>query len=402
MNYKKIQIWTIMSLFLATIGFVACEENDSVKMQDVTLKATLPEFMEGVDADGLTVEFINKATESIKTSTLDASGQLLITVEQGLYDIKISGKKIYSQAIDETTINSQEVNLIGFKESVAISSTSGTLEIPLKISIPNKGWVIKEYYFAGSKTPSGSAYNKDQFIEIYNNTDTVMYADGISFGEVENTTSQGPNVYADEIDQSTFVRALYTIPGTGKEHPVQPGNSILIAPQPINHKETVPASVDLSEADFQFYDSHATLSIQVPEVPDMIRYYLSSKTILTFHNRGAWPILIFKAPDMENYVSQYTDTRNNKAGNPITTVRIPNEYILDAVESAPSEGITSKAFSASVDLGFVGCGPSGTGKSIRRKVAEIKNGRVIYQDTNNSSVDFIPDATPQPKVFGNN
>ncbi len=80
--------------------------------------------------------------------------------------------------------------------------------------------------------------------------------------------------------------------------------------------------------------------------------------------------------------------------------KVPNEYILDAVEVTwDLAHAIYKRFPLELDAGFtyVAAG-SRSGLCVRRKVKEIDNGRYIYQDTNNSYVDFIKDVVPKPWV----
>nr|HPH72572.1 DUF4876 domain-containing protein [Paludibacteraceae bacterium] len=39
-----------------------------------------------------------------------------------------------------------------------------------------------------------------------------------------------------------------------------------------------------------------------------------------------------------------------------------------------------------------------TGKCVQRKFEKDENGRAILQDTNNSTNDFMPNASPSPRV----
>ena len=51
-----------------------------------------------------------------------------------------------------------------------------------------------------------------------------------------------------------------------------------------------------------------------------------------------------------------------------------------------------------IDVGFIQHRGSAEKVVIRRKVSEVKNGRVVYKDTNNSSEDFLTNVDPAPGV----
>lgn len=62
------------------------------------------------------------------------------------------------------------------------------------------------------------------------------------------------------MEQGFSVDFIFVIPGSGQDHPVQPGESLLLALDASNHTEANPNSFDLSVADFEFYDE----SIRTP------------------------------------------------------------------------------------------------------------------------------------------
>lgn len=76
---------------------------------------------------------------------------------------------------------------------------------------------------------------------------------------------------------------------------------------------------------------------------------------------------------------------------------LPSEYLLDAVEMYDATGSTHyHTLLARDDAGFAAV--SGfSGKSIRRKVTKVEGGRAYYQDTNNTTNDFL---TEQPLTPG--
>lgn len=401
--YMKNDFLKIVLAFVCLLSFSSCLDNDDeVEIVNYFLAVNLPSDLQSTDASGLNVTFKNTLTGSVQVLSTNSQGTVAFTGLPGIYNIEVTGQKTYSFVNSNGETIDRTVSLAGIRENVALTSLSTNLTMDAVMQIASKGWVIKEIYYTGSKTPSGGAYNKDQFVELYNNTDSVLYADGISIAQTANNTqSQEINIYASDIDQNTYVNTVYTIPGSGKDVPVQPGKSILLAPQPINHKELNENSFDLSTANYQWYDSHATLSIDVPEVPNMEKYYSYSATIWILHNRGYVSFIAFRAPKATgDYVTENTDIRNNNSGNSVTAIRISNDDILDAVELGSKSDFKSKSLSSSLDIGYTYCSGSGTAKSVRRKIEkEEEDGRVVYKDTNNSALDFIPDATPMPKVF---
>ncbi len=404
---KKVLHTVFYASLIACMGiWSSCEKDEPIPTVDLNAKIELTGTAEGSTVDELTIKIKSNNTGATKELTPQANGETSVTLEEGNYNFEVTGKITYSYKDYEGNAQTKTELIAGLLENVSVSSSmeSKTITIKAFISTANGGWVIKEIYSTGTKTSVGNKnYTNVQFVEIYNNSSEKMYADGLTIGETGIPSSQNSNFYADDLAEYTFVFTFYSVPGNGTTYPVDPGKSILIAPYPINHPATfTPADnklLDLSMADFQWYDEHS-LALQVPEVPDLIRHYSYSNTIWLMAvqtNRG---FILFKTDDIADYVKNNVDTRKNNAGKDFTTIRLKNTNVLDAVDMGQPDKIKVKTISSSLDLGFTYCSASFSGKSMRRKVSHVEpDGRVVYQDTNNSTVDFIPDAEPQPKQF---
>lgn len=406
MKKKTVQSAFYISL-IALIGiWSSCEKEEPIPTVELTAKVELTGVTTGSKVDELTIRVKSNQTGVTKEFTAEANGETTMTLEEGVYNFEATGKISYSYTDYEGEEQTKTESIAGLIENLSVSSsmTNKTVAIQTHITVNSSGWVIKEIYSASTKTSVGNKnYTHVQFVEIYNNSGEKMYADGLAIGETQVTSATVPNYYADDIANYTFVQTLYSIPGNGTNYPVDPGKSILIAPYPINHKvEFDPADnklLDLSIADFQWYDEHS-LALQVPEVPDLIKHYSYSSTIwilTTQTNRG---LVLFKTDNTADYVTNNIDQRKNNAGKDAIAVRLDNAKVLDAVDLGHPEKIKVKTIAPSLDLGFTYCSETFNGKSVRRKVSHVESdGRVVYQDTNNSTVDFIPDAEPQPKQF---
>lgn len=88
------------------------------------------------------------------------------------------------------------------------------------------------------------------------------------------------------------------------------------------------------------------------------------------------------------------------------TYAIPNEWIVDGINSSSFDDFQRLVLDPSIDMGWTGAAESNTdasryGKSIRRKTTLDEWSNDIYQDSNNSTDDFIRKATPS-LMEGNN
>src|SRR5690606_10834494 len=105
---------------------------------------------------------------------------------------------------------------------------------------------IKQVYYAGSDTRNGAVF-RDQFVELYNNTDQTLYADGLHIarlwgkqrvndekhhfqvnGQFDWSKSVGMPAGIDANADYVYLRDLLRIPGGGSDYPVQSGESIII------------------------------------------------------------------------------------------------------------------------------------------------------------------------------
>jgi hypothetical protein len=399
---KKIFLW----LTLPAALLFSCTEKHPVVELSVTVAVERPEAYADISLDSISITARNNYTGDEHTALTDALGQIIVVLEEGEYTFTAEAVKPLSVNVGGS-LTQTEIRLAGNRENVSVNSQSTTFTIRLQPSAinPEGGWIIKEIYYRGGKTKEGQKnYWYHHFFEIYNNSNVTLYADGLALAETQlNGVASTNSIFgAAEIDSVTFVHTLYAIPGSGNDYPVAPGGSILIASQPIDHRSHALPELDLSGADFQWYDytPNAGQAIDVVEVPNMIKYYSYSNTIWvpTVQGNTAW--LIAKIPNLDNsYVETNTD-RRPMAHIPtsyVTSVKIANRHILDAVECQGGSAFNGKMLSAAIDAGTVTSGATYSGKSIRRRVKENVGGRIVYQDTNNSAKDFIAEAEPKPK-----
>lgn len=403
-NIKK-KIFLCLALPIAMLS--SCTEKHDVAVLSVNVTVERPEAYADISIDSVSVTARNIYTGDELTSFTNAAGQVAVTLEEGEYTFTAAAvKRVNVTAGGSPALT--EVRLVGNHENASVNSLHTTFAISLQASAitPEGGWIIKEIYYRGGKTKEGSkSYWRHHFFELYNNSNVTLYADGLALAETQlNGAASTNGIFSPaELRDTTFVRTLYAIPGNGSTCPVAPGGSLLIASQPIDHRSVALPELNLSNADFQWYDDTPNVgqAIDVVEVPNLIKYYSYSLTIWvpTVQGNTAW--LIAKIPTLDNsYVETHTDRRPmaHIPTNYVTSVKIANEHILDAVECTGGGGFNGKMLAPTIDAGLVPSGATYSGKSIRRKVKEkMADGRLIYQDTNNSTADFFAETDPKPK-----
>ena len=211
---KKNQL-TMLVLFVTMLGFTACSDDDKVSISTVGITTTVDTTIEGLQLTGGTYTFENVNT-SVKTDiTYPAQS---IELADGLYNVTFIGKGTYSQ--NGTPV---EVDVQGVQQNVAVSG--GSYKLELKVHVLNTGdpdFVIAEIFIPGTYNEAGKQYNGDQYIRIYNNSDKVLYADGLIFMESQfQTTQKYQSVDPDIMDEAIAVGSVVAVPGSGTDYPVQ-------------------------------------------------------------------------------------------------------------------------------------------------------------------------------------
>lgn len=380
--------------------FVSCFKEPEYHSYQVKLTIDFgTDFLQEYKEGAKVVLFSQLKGNTIEMNT-DADGKIQFSsVESGFYSITV---------LHSFSSEGRVFYYTGMKNIEVFGNVTDSIKVNVSTS---SAFVIKEIYYSGSTTLAGKPYSADQYLEIFNNTDKIQYADGISVLEHE-SYGNGENFWANKKD-TIVVKMIWTIPGNGKQVPVLPGKSILLAQDAINHRDDPngnPLSpVNLGNADFEFYvlkQPEADLnSTAVPNLVEDLFVFRGNDVVL--HVAGGSALAIAKIPgktdvDRKEYIAENLVGKASASGSNTTYfAKIASEYVLDAVEVVQDEAhAIYKRFPPQLDAGYtyVASG-SGSGKCIRRKVKEITNGRVVYKDTNNSTEDFLKDVDPRPKIY---
>lgn len=401
-------------LFLLFLAFVACDKDDDISVTSVQINMTMPASLEGKNATlQSTVLTITNMNNGVETKQDFSSATIPpFDVEDGLYNILVEGEVQYATENAEGQEVSKTETVRASKENVTVVGGTIKVEINLFLFKKSNGFVISEILFTGTRTPEDKPYGRDTYIEIYNNTSEVLYADGLCIADSEFYTSLvraqlSPDIRA----YYTAVANVYRIPGDGTKYPIEPGEVFILCDQGINHNtENANSSIDLSGAKFEWFDEN-TKDIDVSEVPNLIKVVTSSKIYWPLHNKGFTSYVLFKMDNVtpEQFAIEFTYTFDYVAfsnGVPVpksvNTWKVPNDKIIDAVECSTLSAFEWKALDPSLDLSWTHSGDGGNeryGKSVKRKVDRVEGDRKILLDTNDSRFDFIPTADPSPGVI---
>jgi hypothetical protein len=395
--------------FLLGLVYCSCSKYTVPETYQVAFKVNYPVLFDGgKSVTNVVVKITNVQTGREYTQPTNSTGIALFDVRGGSYNIMVSFSQDRDVNIDGFMFK-KTVLFNGSVNSQTITTSGNEFPIPLQYSIAKEGFVIKELYASGSKTPAGKAYGADKFYEVYNNSDKILYSDGLCFGAVYPTTTNKPTPYVDAngklLDRIPVSSFVVIVPGTGKEHPIDPGKSFVVALSGLNHKADPngnPNSIDLSHADWEMYVDKGMYA-DVPSVPNILMQRITQGTAMSFDQNGQVSIL-FRLPagDLQTI---FTDTNNflKPVGSSFSCFMVPKSWVIDGVENArlSPDGVF-KRLHDEIDVSYIQHRGSGEKVSITRKVSEVVNGRTIYKDTNNSAEDFLTNQNPTPGIIATN
>lgn len=408
-NYIKLFVF-ISSFILA----FACEDDifeQEARLFNVEVQVFYPSHYNITEAVEVTVRLINLENGlSVSEQTVENGRVSFSNVKKGGYRLSF-GKKISSALaaeygetiIDQEDIdNGRLVNLNVTLEDLSLSENIDLGTVYLKSSLPGT-YLIKEVFYTGTTTPNDRAYYADHFVEIYNNTEEILYADSLCIATVfgaNGSADSSPTDFRADID-NVYLTFVWMIPGTGKQYPIMPGKSIIIAQDGINHRDDPngnPNSIDLSNATWEtFLLRDIQRDIDVLEVPNMTEIFANRPNTHDWilHSYGS-SVVIFKTNDPN--ALEVIPEPNNTQG--YTLMKLPVDDVLDGFEAlAYSNSGIYKRIPEAIDAGFTYCNGIFNSESCRRKVEDNVNGRIILQDTNNSGEDFETISFPTPYIF---
>lgn len=432
-------VYLLLLFLISSCHADRLNEGEEISLVDYTVQV---KFKNGKKASRTILELKNLSTGDVIKSITDSDGKVTFqSILPGSYELNASNhlSKIEYQNIFGEISTSDFVDFNAILQSINIRATHQDDLLVLTEGIYSP-ILIKQIYYAGSDPVRGASI-RDQFIELYNNSNEVQYADNLCIAQIEGsrTTKIGAFTQANgQYDWSLgqgqennignkantdFVYAItiFRIKGSGKEHLIAPGKSIVIAATALNHKKpfkdldgeeqsviSPELTVDLSEADYEAYlgdyqkfngEEPYFLDIQNPSVPDLgIDYFQYGRDML-FEPYGNQSFVLFRATQEQvNHWKKVSTPGNPNEG---TYVRIPKTFVLDGVDLT-LENLSStipKKLPLDIDGGQISVSLGVySSQSIIRKTKEIVEGRVFLQDTNNSRHDFVSQKA-EPRTF---
>ncbi|MDO5570448.1 MAG: DUF4876 domain-containing protein [Bacteroidales bacterium] len=361
------------------------------------------------------ISLVNNTEQITYTFYADKKGNVILEkLLPGEYTINVTSS-LTAQEMALVTENpeAQEGTLSGFLANVKmrLGSQPDLSSLLLMVSSSNPV-IIKELYYAGSRTPSNMTYRNDGFYTIHNNSLDDVKLNDYYIASVENFGGKGiagpqwpgeetgnyKNIYAMTIWKIVSSNSSYYLKG-GEDATI----AVMAAPHNKNADYNLNSPVDLSNADFEAYISNPSNSYPDFQAQNMKLIFWPSFSYLWRISVFGQGIVLIKATE-EEMNSFETVTLPESFQDPFEDEeywlckKIPNKYIVDAVDLSENKSSTvSKRFPPVLDAGVASVEATYNSKSVIRKVQKQEGDFIIYQDTNNSSEDFEINDNPLSK-----
>jgi len=311
---------------------------------------------------------------------------------------------IYSVLAEGSSAKDGNAYIISGTERVTVVLSDGDVEAAVKVSAAKSAALIfKEVYYTGQ----GNYYFRDQYYEIYNNSNQTVYADNLCIAAPEMYSYDGTPIEYDIENASDYVFAqqVWQIPGNGTTYPVAPGESIVVAQWATDHStEELGGSLgkDLTGAEFEAIEGESTLwnGTVITDNPAVnMRSYAAAYSMPQWLTAvGGHGLILFFPPEGMDPASLTYEVGSDSPYS--AALAIPVSCIVDGINTVENEAVSSmQNVPSSVDAGYIFCSGIYTNESIVRKIAETKDGHPVYKDTNNTSADF--EVSTEPKIRRN-
>lgn len=346
------------------------------------------------------------ADPSEATGVTDALGRVVFEdLLEGIWSISF----VRVLTPEETAqFDSADADVNAFGGATAVTLAPPALDVALGATAGRRGsLVISELHVPLPLLPNGAtSYQYGHYVELYSNADSVIPLAGkvLSIGLIQVFDGPSPLSCDEMLKWREDPEGIWTWrwiwgfpPGAGS---VEPGETVLVAVDAIDHREFVAGLQDLSHADFEFLGPN---DVDNPAVPNLVR--LGRPWGGGIPELGHGPRLGLASSTLVLADQIDVGARDDLPVNDPEHWRIPGERILDVITAigtqppalAPyCQHLVHPKFDAqdvaAIDIEAL--------NSIKRKVlATLPDGRRILQRTKTSARDFsagvpTPDRVP--------
>jgi hypothetical protein len=356
----------------------------------------------GIPAAEVTIAPTDSTLGSPQTYTSSSSGLVTVSgLKEGLYVVDVR-RALSPQELSKLG-PSPDVRGFAGRATIQVSATSSSAVASIPAS-RRRSLLINEFSWRGLFDIGTLSYNENGFVELYNNSDTTIYLDGVTIGQSINIFRDFPNfpcsMFESLRNDPAGIWSLYhfMFPGGGHDYPLQPGRLITLAQDAIDHSVFYPGLPDLRNADFELL---GPTDVDNPAVPNLIDQSYDSPPFgahgLEYFPSGG--TFFLAAPVDFNLLPRQRDPRNERvyARFPATGILDVFSTVFDAKTEASAAAqfgplcpqLVNRAFERESGSFF---GPDDKTdfkySESRKVIGTTADGRSIVQSTRSSAEDF--------------
>ena len=440
---SKIHLFALLLMMVSAVTLTACSDgNDTPEVTSGSIKVSVKLASAYSKVKLGKVNLVLRNTNTGKETAVDVKTDGTALIENlpiDMYDLTATYEmpgSDYKTALGLLELNNENVMFSASATGIQLSPGKPA-EIALELNTATTdNFVLNTIYYAGSDNKKAAGEN-DQFIEIYNNTNRVLYADSLCVavttmnrygnghasqnkryyytedGRYDWSKSEGMKDVAGANDKYYYATYVYMVPGTGKQYPIKPGESFIIAAFAQNYKATFTSAngkevkpeapeltVDLSGAEFDVvYKGYE--EFDNPKAANMNIIHAGNSRYMRLSRNGKEGYLLFRHPDPALLPVYLYPAITPGTGSNSQFMQVPTANVIDAVEviTPTNNGyLAPKAYQKNDDAGYTYSKPDYSSECITRKVARMDGSRRVLQDINNSTLDFVT-MKAEPKAF---
>jgi hypothetical protein len=317
-------------------------------------------------------------------------------------DLRVSIRRMLTESELAAVAGSGAVAFVRDLElAVQPGTSTATVSVPVSY---RRSLVISEFSYRPRFIPGVGTYTYGGFIELYNNSDSTLFLDGVLLGAMWPQAFETATSVTKCADMAPFyedpagvwVTFMAAFPGSGQSYPVAPGQVIVVATDAIDHRDLFPGQLDLRDADFEFI---GFADVDNPAVPNMVDLSLRQPP-LAEHGLYWHAVSTAMAPALARADPAALVRAPGPPPNRHEHARLPKEQLLDIfltsttwfAEQQPPYTECPRLVHPSIDRRhgyFLREGENEYAVSQSRKVLTTRpDGRHVLQHTRSSADDF--------------
>ncbi|MGD2216059.1 MAG: DUF4876 domain-containing protein [Gemmatimonadales bacterium] len=289
---------------------------------------------------------------------------------------------------------------------------SGARTKSLHLAPDRRGALLISELYGAAPLVAEVQWTYHHYLEVYNNSDTTVYPDGMILGWAFGRRFEYSNGYTclesapfRNDPDGVWSMSFHQFPGSGAEYPLAPGQNAVVAIDAIDHSQIHPSFPDLTHADFELLGPADVDNPAVPNMPDIGLEYDRFGHGMTLWI--GWTFFLSQAVDIGAILHAQDEWGRE-------WVRFPGEALLDVLATEVNDALDEQNLPRcreSVHRNFDRLAGgfariNDLEDSVQRLVSDYTpDGRAILQDTNTSAVDLIRalytvGTLPQPQLGG--